>query len=102
MIAAHGTRRSTIAAAEEPMTMADRRQRIHELLLALLARQSDLDLLEGPGSGPAGVPLHADPGSWLERNRRVMQRYQSLVRTAVTLETLVEQELAGDGLSENR
>jgi hypothetical protein len=82
------------------MTMANRRQRIHELLLALLARQADLELLEGPGAGPAGVPLNADPGSWLERNRRVMQRYQALVRTAVTLETLLDQELAGDGLAE--
>ena len=54
--------------------MADRRQRIHELLLALLARQADLELLEGPGSGPGGAPLNADPGSWLERNRRVLQR----------------------------
>ena len=80
--------------------MANRRQRVHELLLALLARQADLELLEGPGGGPAGVPLNADPGTWLERNRRVMQRYQSLVRTAVTLETLLDQELAGDGLVE--
>ena len=67
--------------------MANRRQRIHELLLALLARQADLELLEGPGAGPAGMPPNADPGSWLDRNRRVMQRYQALVRTAVTLET---------------
>ncbi|MEB3360781.1 MAG: hypothetical protein VKI42_01500 [Synechococcaceae cyanobacterium] len=82
--------------------MADRRQRIHELLLALLARQTDLELLEGHGAGLAGAPLNADPGSWLERNRRVMQRYQALVRTAVTLETLTEQELGGDGLAEGR
>ena len=82
--------------------MADRRQRIHELLLALLARQGDLELLEGPGTGPAGTPLSADPGSWLERNRRLMLRYQALVRTAVTLETLIDQELAGDGLAEGR
>ncbi|MFN7898043.1 MAG: hypothetical protein ACK5N0_00065 [Synechococcaceae cyanobacterium] len=84
------------------MSMPDRRQRIHELLLALLARQADLDLLEGPGAGLAGAPLNADPGSWLERNRRLMQRYQALVRTAVTLETLIDQELAGDGLAEGR
>jgi hypothetical protein len=31
-----------------------------------------------------------------------MLRYQALVRTAVTLETLIDQELAGDGLAEGR
>ena len=75
--------------------MNDRRQRIHELVLALVALQGDLDLLAGDGTGlPAG-----DPGNWIERNRRVVQRYQSLVRSAVTLDALVDQELGG-GLSD--
>ena len=75
--------------------MNDRRQRIHELVLALVALQGDLDLLAGDGTGlPAG-----DPGNWIERNRRVVQRYQSLVRSAVTLDALVDQEL-GCGLSD--
>jgi hypothetical protein len=75
--------------------MNDRRQRIHELVLALVALQGDLDLLVGDGTGlPAG-----DPGNWIERNRRVVQRYQSLVRSAVTLDALVDQEL-GCGLSD--
>ena len=73
--------------------MSDRRQRIHELVLALVALQGDLDLLAGDGTGlPAG-----DPGNWIERNRRVVQRYQSLVRSAVTLDALVDQELGGGG-----
>jgi hypothetical protein len=80
--------------------MSDRRQRIHALVLALLARQDDLELLEGDragigGSSPGGC---ADAGSWLERNRRVVQRYQSLVRSAVTLDALIEQELGNDQL----
>ena len=78
-----------------PSGMSDRRQRIHELVLALLARQDDLELLVGDGTGlPAG-----DPGNWIERNRRVVQRYQALVRSAVTLDALVDQEL-GSGLSD--
>lgn len=69
--------------------MHDRRQRIHELVLALLAQQHDLELLAGDGSSlPSG-----DAGSWLERNRRVVQRYQALVRSAVTLDALVDQEV---------
>ena len=31
--------------------MSDRRQRIHDLVLALLAQQTDLELLAGDGSG---------------------------------------------------
>jgi hypothetical protein len=73
--------------------MTDRRQRIHELVLALLAQQKDLELLAGDGSGsPGGLPS-GDPGSWIERNRRVVQRYQALVRSAITLDALVDQEV---------
>ncbi|MFM7360367.1 MAG: hypothetical protein ACKOBY_07375 [Cyanobium sp.] len=72
--------------------MSDRRQRIHELVLALLARQSDLELLDGDGNG-SGLPS-ADPGGWIERNRRVVQRYQALVRSAVTLDALIDQEVS--------
>ena len=69
--------------------MSDRRQRIHELVLALLAQQKDLELLNGDGTSlPAG-----DAGNWLERNRRVVLRYQALVRSAVTLDALVDQEV---------
>ncbi len=71
--------------------MSDRRQRIHDLVLALLAQQKDLELLAGDGTGlPSG-----DPGNWMERNRRVVQRYQALVRSAVNLDVLVDQEVNG-------
>ena len=72
--------------------MAKRRQRIHELVLALLAQQGDLELLDSDANG---LPS-ADPGSWIERNRRVVQRYQALVRSAVTLDALVDQEVGGE------
>ncbi len=81
--------------------MSDRRQRIHALVLALLAHQNDLELLEDDRAGIGGSSpgSGADAGSWLERNRRVVQRYQSLVRSAVTLDALIEQELGNDQLS---
>ena len=75
---------------------AERRQRLHELLLALIARQDDFELMDadgpsgftsaGAGEGPA------EAARWLERNRRVLQHYQSLVRTAVTLDALLDAE----------
>jgi hypothetical protein len=78
--------------------MPERRQRIHELVLALLARQADLELLDGDelatGSGGPG-----NAAGWLERNRRILQRYHALVRTATTLDALVDQEL-GAGLGQ--
>ena len=72
--------------------MGDRRRRIHELVLALLAAQGELELLEGEGLGSSGG-LHGNPAGWLERNHRVMHRYQALVRSAVTLDALVDQEV---------
>jgi len=67
---------------------AERRQRLHELLLALIARQEDLELMDADGpsgftsSGAGEGP--AEAARWLDRNRRVLQHYQSLVRTAGT------------------
>jgi hypothetical protein len=81
--------------------MTDRRQRIHALVLALLARQEELELLDDDNAVPRGGSLGVggDPGSWLERNRRVVRRFQGLVRTAVTLDALIEQELGSDQLA---
>lgn len=74
--------------------MSDRRQRIHELVIALLARQGELELLDGDGLG-RGPGAQGNPAGWLERNHRILQHYQALVRTAVTLDALVEQEVNG-------
>jgi hypothetical protein len=76
------------------MSDADRRQRIHELVLALINRQNDLDLLDGDHTGSLAA-AQGNPAGWLERNRRVVQHYQALVRSAVTLDALVEQEVGG-------
>ncbi|QEY31955.1 hypothetical protein EVJ50_06590 [Synechococcus sp. RSCCF101] len=78
------------------MMQSERRQRLHELVLALIARESDLDLLEegqadrSPGGGAS------DPAAWIDRHRRVVRRYQALVRTAVTIDALVDQEAGPD------
>jgi hypothetical protein len=83
--------------------MPDRRQRIHELVLALLARLDDLELLDGDdvlgrgGYGASGT----DPAGWLERNRRLVHRYQALVRSAVTLDALIDQEVSGKRLNDH-
>jgi len=73
------------------MNPSDRRQRLHELVVALIAQQGELDLLDDDNSGSLAV-AQGNPAGWLERNRRVVQRYQALVRSAATLDALVEQE----------
>jgi hypothetical protein len=73
------------------MTHADRRQRLHELVIALIHQQKDLDLLDGDQIGSLAA-AQGNPAGWLERNRRIVQRYQALVRSAATLEALVDQE----------
>ncbi len=73
-------------------------------MVALLAHQSDLELLDDERTGAGGNPLAgaSEASSWLERNRRVVQRYQSLVRSAVTLDALIEQELGSDQLGSDQ
>ena len=73
------------------MNPSDRRQRLHDLVVALIAQQGDLDLLDDDNSGSLAV-AQGNPAVWQERNRRVVQRYQALVRSAATLDALVEQE----------
>ena len=66
-----------------------RRQRLHELLLALVSREDELPLLEADRPDLEGGSV---PGLWLDQNRRTLQRYQALVRTAVTLDALLDAE----------
>lgn len=66
-----------------------RRQRLHELLLALIAREEELPLLDAQQPNLDGGD---SPGRWLDLNRRSLRRYQALVRTAVTLDALLDAE----------
>ncbi|AAQ00385.1 MULTISPECIES: hypothetical protein [Prochlorococcus] len=70
-----------------------RRQRQHELLIALIQQQDDLELMdaEGPRFDAKGGNA-ADPAKWLDRNRRVLAKYQSLVNSSITLDALLDSE----------
>jgi hypothetical protein len=78
-------------------TMANRRQRIHELVLTLLSRQTDLELLRDDASHGFEQP-GADPRQWLQHNQSLIRRYQRLVRSAITIDALIDQEAGGPGL----
>jgi hypothetical protein len=81
--------------------MTDRRARIHALVLALLGGQEDLGLLEEDHAIRLSHGRDAGgQGGWLERNQRLVKRYQALVRTAITIDALIEQELGLDQLEQ--
>ena len=75
--------------------MSDRRKRLHELLLALINKEADFELIEANSdelisnfSGKENINF----SDVIERNRKILKKYQSLVRSAVTLDALMDSE----------
>ena len=78
--------------AEEHLT---RRSRLHEILIALINQQKDLELLEDGVqvfTNPINHSEKYDSSKIIERNQRIIRKYQSLVRSAITLDALLESE----------
>ena len=70
-----------------------RRQRQHELLIALIRQQDDLELLDSETpSFDCNARNNIDPALWLDRNRRVLAKYQALVTSSITLDALLDSE----------
>tara|TARA_Y100001968_G_scaffold333873_1_gene400377 strand:- start:169 stop:426 length:258 start_codon:yes stop_codon:yes gene_type:complete len=72
-----------------------RRQRLHEILIALIHREDELELLDANSPGlknAEDVSSNHDPAKWLNRNRRILNKYHALVRSAVTLDALLDTE----------
>ena len=75
--------------------MSDRRKRLHELLLALINKQDYLELIEDDSNDLTksfSDDESRDFSKSIERNRKILKKYHSLVRTAVTLDALMESE----------
>tara|TARA_Y100001978_G_scaffold100657_1_gene90016 strand:+ start:588 stop:842 length:255 start_codon:yes stop_codon:yes gene_type:complete len=75
--------------------LSERRKRLHELLLALINKQNNLELIEDD-SEKFTYTFHEkdsrDFSKVIERNRKILKKYQSLIRTAVTLDALMDSE----------
>ena len=80
---------------DEVQERLNRRSRLHELLIALINQQKDLELMDD------GVQLFKNPINHsekydssiiIERNQRIIKKYQSLVRSAIALDALLESE----------
>ena len=78
--------------AEEHLT---RRARLHEILIALIKQQKDLELMDDDVQVFKNHLNHSekyDPSKIVERNQRIIKKYQSLVRSAIALDALLESE----------
>jgi len=78
--------------AQEPL---DRRFRLHEILIALINQQKDLELMEEDVqafNNPINYSEKYDSSKIIERNQRIIKKYQSLVRSAIALDALLESE----------
>ena len=78
--------------AEKPLP---RRSRLHEILIALIKQQKDLELMDDDVQifeYPINQSGKYDPSQIVERNQRIIKKYQSLVRSAIALDALLESE----------
>ena len=75
--------------------MSDRRKRLHELLLTLINKESNFELIEEDSSDLSSSYSDKDTAKLsrvIEKNRKIIRRYHSLIRTAVTLDALMDSE----------
>ena len=75
--------------------MLDRRKRLHELLLTLINKESNFELIDEDSSDLSSSFSEKDTVNLsrvIEKNRKIIKKYQSLVRTAVTLDALMDSE----------
>ncbi len=75
--------------------MSERRKRLHDLLLTLINKVSDFEFIEGDSSDLTSSYAEKDNlnlSRVIEKNRKIIKRYQAIVRTAVTLDALMDSE----------
>tara|TARA_Y100001968_G_scaffold162876_1_gene148941 strand:+ start:1417 stop:1704 length:288 start_codon:yes stop_codon:yes gene_type:complete len=72
-----------------------RRSRLHEILIALINQQKNLELMDDDVEGfknPVNQSEKYYSSKIIERNQRIIKKYQSLVRSAIALDALLESE----------
>jgi len=75
--------------------LSDRRKRLHELLIALINKEADFELIE-ESSDELTSNYSCDEtinfSKVIKKNRKILKKYHSLVRSAVTLDALMDSE----------
>ena len=75
--------------------MSERRKRLHDLLLTLINKDSSFEFIEDDSSDLTSSYSEKDTinlSRVIEKNRKIIKRYQALVRSAVTLDALMDSE----------
>ena len=75
--------------------MSERRKRLHDLLLTLINKDSEFEFIEEDSSDLISSSSEKDTlnlSRVIEKNRKIIKRYQAIVRTAVTLDSLMYYE----------
>ena len=76
--------------------MSKRRKRLHDLLLTLINKDSEFEFIEEDSSDLTSSYSEKDTlnlSRVIEKNRKIIKRYQAIVRTAVTLDALMDSEM---------
>ena len=75
--------------------MSERRKRLHELLMALINKDESFELIEEDATEYTKNYSEKDTvnlGRLIEKNRKILKKYKSLVKSAVTLDALMDSE----------
>ena len=75
--------------------LSERRKRLHHLLLTLINKDNEFKFIEEDSSDLTSSYYEKDTlnlSRVIEKNRKIIKRYQALVRTAVTLDALMDSE----------
>ncbi len=75
--------------------MLDRRTRLHDLLLALIKKDANFELIEDEPNQFSSSTFDNDKVNItkvIEKNRKILKNYYSLVKSAVTLDALMDSE----------
>ena len=75
--------------------MSERRKRLHDLLLTLINKDSKFEFIEDDSGDLTSSFSEKDTSNLsrvIEKNRKIIKRYQAIIRTAVTLDALMDSE----------
>ena len=75
--------------------LSERRKRLHEILLTLINKETNFELIEDASDNFTSNYSEKDTDNLsrvIEKNRKIIKRYQALIRTAVTLDALMDSE----------
>ena len=75
--------------------LSERRKRLHDLLLTLINKDNEFEFIEEDSSDLTSCYSEKDTlnlSRVVEKNRKIIKRYQAIVRPAVTLDALMDSE----------